>query len=66
MDRDYPPNPSVDMLMIVVAEMYAAGYFERQNIDNIAHKLELSEHADLADRVRTLPFQVLLSFDPEA
>lgn len=58
--RDYPPNPALDTLIILMAELYGAGYFDGQNLSNIIEKLEISEHGDIADRVRMLPLMVAL------
>lgn len=63
MDRDFPPNPGLDALMIVVAELYGAGLFDGHNLSNIIEKLELSEHAELADRVRMLPLTVAMEME---
>lgn len=50
----------MNALMAVVSELYSAGYFDERNLDNIASKLEMSDHGDVADRVRELPSSTML------
>lgn len=52
---DHPPNPALNALMAVVEELYAAGLFDEHNLSNIAGRLDLAEHGDIADRIRVLP-----------
>lgn len=52
---DYPPDAKMNLQMALIEELFSAGYFDERNLDNLATRMELCEHADLADRIRMLP-----------
>jgi hypothetical protein len=54
-DRTYPPDPPLDALFIVVAELHRAGLFDSANLASMKRRLELSGHADLAERLTMIP-----------
>lgn len=60
---DHPPNPAMNALMAVIEELYASGHFDERNLSNIAEKLEMCDHGDVADRVRSLPVSAMLWAD---
>lgn len=60
---DYPPDAKMNLLMAVVEELFSAGYFDERNLDNIAERMELCEHCELADRIRMLPISATLFAD---
>jgi hypothetical protein len=54
-DAAYPPDPPLDALFVVVAEMHRAGLFDSSNLASMKRRLELSGHSDLAERLDGIP-----------
>lgn len=66
-DRRLPveePNPTLDLLMILIAELQRDGVLDRANITSMVRRLELSDLPDLAQRVQMIPFSNAMD-DPE-
>lgn len=53
---EHPPNPALDVFLILISEMEASGALDEQAIARIVTKLEFAEYGEIADRVRMLRF----------
>lgn len=51
----YPPDPSLDALFVVVAELHRSGLFDAANLASMRRRLELSGHGELAERLAMIP-----------
>lgn len=59
-DLDFPPDATLDLLMILIAELHERGALGANGLADMAARLDLCEHADLAERLRLLPFSILM------
>ena len=59
----HPPNPAIDVFLIMLSELHRAGTIDDNVLAGIMEKLEMSEYHDIADRVAALPLMNLLG-DP--
>jgi hypothetical protein len=56
---DDPPDPPIDLAMVLIAELHRAGLFKGDNLENMARRLREADLPDLADRVEALPLSNL-------
>lgn len=51
---DYPIDPALDLLMILIAELMRDGALDASNVASMVRRLRLSDLPDLADRLGAL------------
>ena len=61
----YPPNAGLDASLVILTELYSIGLLDKHNLESIAHRLDLSDHHDAADRVRMLPLSIIFGAPPQ-
>jgi len=54
-DVEPSPEPTLDLLMILIAELQRDGVLDGRNITSMVRRLELSDLSDLAQRVQMIP-----------
>jgi hypothetical protein len=53
------PDPTIDLLMVVIAELHRVGIFNGANLSNMGRRLRDSDLEDLAHRLEMLPLSNL-------
>lgn len=52
---DATPDPTLDLLMILIAELQRDGMLDGRNITSMVRRLEMSDLPELAERVKMIP-----------
>lgn len=58
------PDPTLDLLMILIAELQRDGVLDGANITSMVRRLEMSDLPNLAQRVKMIPLSNAMD-DPD-
>ena len=61
---DDPPDPPIDALMVLIAELLREGLIDHANLASMSRRMRNADMPDIAERVESLPLSNMLD-DPD-